>query len=108
MLIQHGTIYDGVTPTPYAADIRLENGKIKEISPDLTPHPGEEVFDAAGLRIYPGFVDAHSHLGLDNYGMDRPGQRQCAGRHLHCRQDLWYLCGRHDRQGPRGHEVRLR
>ena len=74
MLIQHGTIYDGVTPTPYAADIRLENGKIKEISPDLTPHPGEEVFDAAGLRIYPGFVDAHSHLGLDNYGMGYEGQ----------------------------------
>ena len=68
MLIQHGTIYDGVTPTPYAADIRLENGKIKEISPDLTPHPGEEVFDAAG------FVDAHSHLGLDNYGMGYEGQ----------------------------------
>ena len=74
MLIQHGTIYDGVTPTPYAADIRLESGKIKEISPDLTPHPGEEVFDAAGLRIYPGFVDAHSHLGLDNYGMGYEGQ----------------------------------
>ncbi len=74
MLIQHGTIYDGVTPTPYAADIRLENGKIKEISPDLTPHPGEEVFDAAGVRIYPGFVDAHSHLGLDNYGMGYEGQ----------------------------------
>ena len=74
MLIQHGTIYDGVTPTPYTADIRLENGKIKEISPDLTPHPGEEVFDAAGLRIYPGFVDAHSHLGLDNYGMGYEGQ----------------------------------
>ena len=74
MLIQHGTIYDGVTPTPYAADIRLENGKIKEISPDLTPHPGEEVFDAAGLRVYPGFVDAHSHLGLDNYGMGYEGQ----------------------------------
>ena len=74
MLIQHGTIYDGVTPTPYAADIRLENGKIKEISPDLTPHPGAEVFDAAGLRIYPGFVDAHSHLGLDNYGMGYEGQ----------------------------------
>ena len=74
MLIQHSTIYDGVTPTPYAADIRLENGKIKEISPDLTPPPGEEVFDAAGLRIYPGFVDAHSHLGLDNYGMGYEGQ----------------------------------
>ena len=74
MLIQHGTIYDGVTPTPYAADIRLENGKIKEISPDLPPPPGEEVFDAAGLRIYPGFVDAHSHLGLDNYGMGYEGQ----------------------------------
>ena len=73
MLIQHGTVYDGVNPTPYSADIRLENGKIKEIAPDLVPEPGEEVIEAAGRRVYPGFVDAHSHLGLDNYGMGWEG-----------------------------------
>ena len=73
MLIQHGTVYDGVNPTPYSADIRLEGGKIKEIAPDLVPEPGEEVIDAAGRRVYPGFVDAHSHLGLDNYGMGWEG-----------------------------------
>ncbi len=73
MLIQHGTIYDGVNPAPYEADIRLENGKIKEIRAGLTPNPGEEVIDASGLRVYPGFIDAHSHLGLDNYGMGWEG-----------------------------------
>ena len=73
MLIQHGTIYDGVNPAPYEADIRLENGKITEIAPGLAPNPGEEVLDAAGLRVYPGFIDAHSHLGLDNYGMGWEG-----------------------------------
>ncbi|MBQ9563040.1 MAG: amidohydrolase, partial [Lachnospiraceae bacterium] len=30
--------------------------------------PGEEVIDASGLLAYPGFVDAHSHIGLDDYG----------------------------------------
>ena len=73
MLIQHGTVYDGVNPAPYEADIRLENGKIKEIRAGLTPNPGEEVIDASGLRVYPGFIDAHSHLGLDNYGMGWEG-----------------------------------
>ena len=29
--------------------------------------------DCAGKRLYPGFVDAHSHLGLDNYGMGYEG-----------------------------------
>ena len=28
----------------------------------------EQTIDAAGLEIYPGFVDAHSHIGLDGYG----------------------------------------
>lgn len=74
MLIQHGTIHDAVHAQPYEADIRLENGKIKEIKAGLTPTPGEEVIDAAGLHVYPGFIDAHSHLGLDNYGMGWEGQ----------------------------------
>ncbi len=74
MLIQHGMVYDCVHREPYEADLRLENGRIAEIAPDLSPKAGEEVIDAIGLRVYPGFIDAHSHLGLDNYGMGYEGR----------------------------------
>ena len=73
MLIKNGQIYDAVNREPYAADIRLEAGKIKEIKADLEPLAGEEVVDASGLRVYPGFVDAHSHLGLDGWGIGFEG-----------------------------------
>ena len=74
MLIKNGTVYDCVHRQPYPADLRLEGGKIKEIQAGLTPELGEEVIDASGLRVYPGFVDARSHLGLDNYGMGYEGR----------------------------------
>lgn len=73
MLIQNARICDAVHPQPYAADVRTKDGKIAEIAPGLRPADGEECFDAAGLSAYPGFVDAHSHLGLDNYGMGYEG-----------------------------------
>lgn len=74
MLIKHGMVYDCVHREPYEADLRLTNGKIQEITPSLSPTSGEEVIDATGLRVYPGFIDAHSHLGLDNYGMGYEGR----------------------------------
>jgi imidazolonepropionase-like amidohydrolase len=74
MLIKHGLIFDGIHPDPYEGDIRTQGAVIGEIAPQLTPAPGEQVLDAQGLRVYPGFIDAHSHLGLDNYGMGYEGQ----------------------------------
>lgn len=71
MLIQNGAVYTAATPDPIRADISIENGRIKAIAPGLSPVPGEKVVDASGLRVYPGFVDAHSHLALDGYGMGR-------------------------------------
>ena len=73
MLIKNGMIHDAVNRDAYEGDIRLCDGKIAEIGKDLQPADGEEVFDAAGKQVYPGFVDAYSHLGLDNYGMGFEG-----------------------------------
>ena len=73
MLIKNGFIFDSVHSEPYHADIRIEGTVIKEIAPGLSPVDGEEVIDASGLRVYPGFVDAHCHLGLDNYGVGFEG-----------------------------------
>ncbi len=73
MLIKNGMVHDAVNRDAYEGDIRLCDGKIAEIGKNLQPADGEEVFDASGKQIYPGFVDAHSHLGLDNYGMGFEG-----------------------------------
>lgn len=73
MLIKNGLIYDAIHAEPYYADIRTEGTVIKEIAAGISPSDGEDVIDATGLRIYPGFIDAHSHLGLDNYGMGYEG-----------------------------------
>lgn len=72
MLIQNGMIHDAIHETPYAADILIRDGKIAAIGPQL-PSNGEETVDAAGLQVYPGFVDAHSHLGLDSDGVGYEG-----------------------------------
>lgn len=63
--IKNGRVHDAVHREPYAADILIENGKIVKIGENLT---AGEVIDASGLEVYPGFVDAHTHIGLDGYG----------------------------------------
>lgn len=45
-------------------DILVEGGKIKAIGKDLQVEQDVKVIDASGLYVYPGFVDAHCHLGL--------------------------------------------
>ncbi|MBR5252252.1 MAG: amidohydrolase [Clostridia bacterium] len=73
MLIKNGTVYDAINREPYTADIRAEGGKITQIGGGLLPKEYEEVIDAEGLRVYPGFIDAHCHIGLDNYGQGQAG-----------------------------------
>lgn len=69
-----GTIHDGVRRDPYRADILIENGKIKAIGENLSMPEGTKIIDAEGLFVYPGFVEAHCHLGLDGYGIGYEGQ----------------------------------
>lgn len=71
LLIQNGTIHDAVHREPYAADILVKNGRIAEIGARLTADCPS--FDAAGMNIYPGFVEAHCHIGLDGSGIGFEG-----------------------------------
>lgn len=73
MLIKNGSIYDAIHEDPYQADLRITDGKIAEIGVGIASFADEEILDASGLRIYPGFVDAHSHLGTDGYGIGYEG-----------------------------------
>ena len=72
-LIKNGLIHDAVHRGAYIADILLAGGKIAGIGTDLTAPADAEIFDADGLDVYPGFVDAHTHIGLDGYGIGYEG-----------------------------------
>ena len=74
LCIKNGLIHDAVQEEAYQADILIENGKISKIGKDLSLPADAEIFDVTGLRVYPGFVEAHCHLGLDGYGIGFEGQ----------------------------------
>lgn len=74
LCIKNGMIHDMVNPEAYEGDILMDGGKITAIGKNLDIPEGTEVYDACGKDVYPGFVDAHSHLGLDGYGIGFEGQ----------------------------------
>ena len=59
-LIKGGQIVDGTGAKPYAADVRVRDGRIVEIGPDLDPG-SDRVYDAKGCYVTPGFIDTHTH-----------------------------------------------
>ena len=70
-VIRNGLIFDAVNKDPYRADILIRDGKIAAIGNDFSD---TDVIDAAGRNVYPGFVEAHCHLGLDGYGIGVEGK----------------------------------
>ncbi len=73
LIIKQGLIHDAVHSEPYRADILVKHGKIIEIAKALRNTEQAQVVDAAELQVYPGFVEAHCHLGLDGYGIGFEG-----------------------------------
>ena len=64
LLIQNGLLYTMESDVPLRADMLIKDGKIAEIAPDITPTENMEIFDAKNLLVFPGFIDAHSHIGI--------------------------------------------
>jgi N-acyl-D-amino-acid deacylase len=61
LLISGGTVVDGTGAVGYPADVRVADGRIAEIGPNLEPQAGERVIDAAGCHVTPGFIESHTH-----------------------------------------------
>lgn len=70
--IKNGTLHTAVSKETFIADILIDGGKIVKIGKGLSAD-GAEVIDATGLQVYPGFVEAHCHIGLDGYGIGYEG-----------------------------------
>src|SRR5438552_7154682 len=61
LLIKNGTVIDGTGAPRYAADVRVEDGKIREIGRGLAAGDAR-VIDAEGLIVAPGMIDPHTHM----------------------------------------------
>lgn len=48
------------------ADIRIDGEKIVEIAPNIVPSLDDEVYDATGCYVFPGFIDGHTHFDMFN------------------------------------------
>src|SRR5262245_16138235 len=66
-IVRHGLIVTSVGRTE--ADLRIRNGTIAEIGPNLSASAGAREIEAKGMVVLPGGIDPHTHL------MERPGSK---------------------------------
>jgi imidazolonepropionase-like amidohydrolase len=62
--VSNGTIQKGTV-------VIDDEGRIAAIGPGVDVPPDAETVDATGLNVFPGFVDAHTHLGIWEEGVGR-------------------------------------
>ncbi|RYD88258.1 MAG: hypothetical protein EOP61_33915, partial [Sphingomonadales bacterium] len=61
LLIKNGTVVDGSGLARYRADVAVKDGKIAAIG-RMKGVLADEVIDAEGHIVSPGFVDGHTHM----------------------------------------------
>lgn len=66
LLIKDAVIHTAVNPEAVRGDILIKDGKIAQVGQRIAAD-GAEIFDAAGMDVYPGFIDAHTHIGMFGY-----------------------------------------
>lgn len=66
MLIKNCLLIDGADIFEEKKDIRIEDGKIAEVSDCLEAAVGEEIVDAGGALVTPGIVEASCQLGVNS------------------------------------------
>ena len=73
MIILKGAKLLPQTQKPFIGDIAIEGKKIVKIAETIKENAGDKVYDMSGKYITPGFIDAHSHIGMFEDGMGFEG-----------------------------------
>ena len=64
MLFKNATIYT-MEQEPFVGDFKIDKGVFTEVGTNLTANKGEDVQDLNGLFVFPGLVESHCHLGME-------------------------------------------
>ncbi len=62
LLIRGGRLVDPSDGVDEKCDILIEAGRVAHRSKNILPRGGDEVLDAGGLVVAPGFIDMHVHF----------------------------------------------
>ena len=62
LLLKGGHVIDPANGIDRLADVRLSEGRIAAVGPDLPSTAGETVLDVAGYYVVPGIIDMHAHV----------------------------------------------
>ena len=73
LCVKNGTLFTIINREEFIGDMLIDNGVIAEIGQNLSAC-ADEVVDATGLFVFPGFIDAHCHLGLAGYAVRFEGE----------------------------------
>ncbi|SHH36107.1 amidohydrolase [Tepidibacter thalassicus] len=73
LCIKNAKIYTMANEGVIDGDILIKDGKIEEIGKNLVVPLDVKVIDAKGNLVFPGFIDAHTHLGIWEDGMGYEG-----------------------------------
>jgi dihydroorotase len=61
ILIINARVVNASGESAAACDIRIDNGRIERMAPQISRN-GEQIIDAVGKLVLPGFIDLHVHL----------------------------------------------
>ena len=64
MLFKNATIYT-MEQEPFVGDFKIDKGVFTQVGKNLTANEGEDVQDLNGLFVFPGLVESHCHLGME-------------------------------------------
>ena len=62
ILIRNGTVVSPEATTK--ADVLIDGATIQEVRPGIPAEASHDVLDATGMLVFPGGVDAHTHLDM--------------------------------------------
>lgn len=66
ILIKNAKVFDGSTNKPFKADVAVKDDVIAKIAPTINGN-ANQVINAAGLFLCPGFIDLHTHVDEGMY-----------------------------------------
>jgi imidazolonepropionase-like amidohydrolase len=67
ILFKNATVFP-ITSRPFKGDVLVSNGKVEKLGENIED-PDAEIVDLTGKFLFPGFIDAHSHIGLFEEGV---------------------------------------